>query len=98
MRIGHRCKCRHGDLSHGSDKKGPMSCGCAGCTTLCSRNETPELLPTFDGKGNTIERIVPPGDQLSTEGTAGGPRTCDCDACQALYAELTEATPELAGA
>lgn len=92
MRIGHRCECGHGDLSHGSDKKGPMSCGCAGCTTLCQRSDEAELLPTFDRKGNVIERIVPPGDRLSTEGDSAGPRTCDCDACQALYAELEPAS------
>lgn len=91
MRIGHRCKCRHGDLSHPVDKNGKRSCGCAGCDTRCRRNETPELLPTFDRKGNVIERIVPPGDPLGTEGDAGGPRTCDCDGGQALYAELEPA-------
>jgi hypothetical protein len=89
MRIGHRCKCRHGDLSHHTDKNGKRACNAAGCDTRCHRNPVPELLPTFDTKGNTVEVIVPPGDQL---GGPGAPRTCDCDGCQALYAELEPAS------
>ncbi|SFF12011.1 hypothetical protein SAMN05216251_108245 [Actinacidiphila alni] len=88
-RIGHRCKCRHGDLSHTTDKNGKQSCGCAGCTTRCRRTEEPELLPTFDVKGNAVERIVPPGERLAGESTNSGPQTCGCAACCALYTELT---------
>jgi len=87
--IGHRCACRHGDLSHPVSASGKRSCGCQPCTRRCRREETPELLPSFDTKGNAVERIVQPGGALATQDGAGGPRTCDCDACRALYTELT---------
>lgn len=88
--IGHRCACRHSDLSHAVDKAGKRRCNTNPCTRRCRRNETSELLPTFDRKAQPIERIVPPGSGLDTEGEyAFSARTCDCDDCRALYTELT---------
>lgn len=88
MRIGHRCACGHGDLSHKTSSSGKRSCDCQPCGRRCSRNETPELLPTFDARGNRVERIIPPGEKLATEGDSG-PLTCGCEDCKALYAEVT---------
>ena len=98
MRIGHRCACQHGDLSHRTNGSGKRECACQPCTKRCRRSDVAELLPTFDVRGRTVERVVRPGDPLSTEGDSGGPRTCDCDACQALYAELTSTELEPANA
>jgi hypothetical protein len=89
--IGHPCACRHGDLNHSVDKAGKRRCNNNPCTRRCRKAETPDLLPTFDSKGESIERIVEPGQKLAGESTNSGPQTCDCDACQALYAELQPA-------
>jgi hypothetical protein len=92
--IGHRCACRHGDTSHNRDAKGKRSCGVGGCNVRCRRAETPELLPTFDGKGAAIERVVKPGNKLGLTDGEMNATTCDCDACVALHAELTGAEPQ----
>lgn len=96
--IGHRCACRHGDLSHPVSVSGKRSCGCAACPRRCRREETPELLPTFDLKGNSIERVIEPGNKLGTTDGEMNAQTCDCDACQALYTELTGIALETADA
>ncbi|WP_435173261.1 hypothetical protein [Actinacidiphila sp. bgisy145] len=57
-------------------------------------DETPVLRPTFELSGKEIERVVPPGDRLATEGGNSGMETCGCDACRALYTELTGIEPE----
>lgn len=83
--IGHPCACRHSDIQHKiSEKTGKRSCGSSPCDRRCRRSDTPQQLPTFDTKGHLVERIVPPGERLS-----GWVPTCGCDACCALYAELT---------
>jgi hypothetical protein len=89
------------DIQHTvpKDPNGRRSCTAkAGlsCGRGCRKNPRPELAPTFDCGGRRIERIVPPGEGLATENGNSGVRTCDCDACKALYAELTGT--ELVGA
>jgi hypothetical protein len=55
--------------------------------------EKPTLRPTFDGKGNAVERVVTPGRRLGfTEGESNL-ETHSCDECAALYTELTGAEP-----
>lgn len=96
--IGHRCACRHGDLSHPVTTTGKRSCGCASCPRRCRRADKPELLPTFNAKGNQLERIVEPGQKLGTTEGEMNAKTCDCDDCKALYTELTGVEPEPATA
>lgn len=101
MFIGHRCGCGHMDIHHTvpKDPNGRRSCTAkagTSCGRGCRKNPRSEVAPTFDCGGRRIERIVPPGERLASEGSSGTVATCDCDACQALYAELTgtEAQPE----
>lgn len=86
--IGHRCSCGHGDLNHLVSATGKRACKSNPCLRRCKRADQPELLPTFDTKGRTVERIVRPGDKLGADGELNV-TTCGCDACRALYTELT---------
>lgn len=89
--IGHRCTCGHNDLNHTRNDKGKAVCTArsgGSCGKGCIASGEPELLPTFDRKGRHIEQITPPGDGLKTESGSTGVKTCICDACQALYAQL----------
>ncbi|OPC81832.1 hypothetical protein B4N89_13595 [Embleya scabrispora] len=85
--IIHRCTCGHTPGQHESDSQGKPSRGChpiGGCR--CSGYDpqpTPVLLPTWTPTGRPIPEITPPGERSDRR------RTCDCDACQALYATLT---------
>jgi hypothetical protein len=83
--ITHRCAtCGHPDfwrLALTSNERCPADrCGCR-----CTPGE-PELAPTFDLAGRPVERITEPSKR-----TGFGVTTCSCDACKALYAELTGA-------
>lgn len=93
--IGHLCGCGHMDIHHGilqSGERGSCSAKAGvGCGNGCSKNEQAIQRPTFDTKGRPVERIIPPGDGLRSVGDAVIVRTCDCEACQALYAEITAA-------
>jgi hypothetical protein len=92
--IGHRCGCGHNDLNHAEDDKGKQICTAkagASCGKGCKSQGEPELMPTFDAKGGTVERILPPGDGLRAMGDSVVVRTCGCDACQALYEQLASA-------
>lgn len=91
--IGHRCKCGHNDINHTEDGDGKRLCtagGSGSCKRRCKpvTDVMPELMPTFDLKGNAVERVIPPGDGLGLDGGHPIGRTCGCDACQALYEQL----------
>jgi hypothetical protein len=45
--------------------------------------DDPELAPTFDYEGNREPEVIPPGGAFGA-----GSRTCDCDDCQAFYAQV----------
>jgi hypothetical protein len=88
--IGHRCGCGHSDLQHialGNGRKCRAS-NATSCAKPCRKNPKSSVFATFDAKAKPVERIIPPGGRLATEGNVG-PTTCDCDDCKALYAELT---------
>lgn len=92
--IGHQCGCGHSAVQHRTDEADRSHCtAIAGtsCGRGCRMSKRSAKLPTFDARGRSIERIVPPGDRLATRSGAGRLQTCDCDGCQALYAELTGA-------
>ncbi|MFF3643428.1 hypothetical protein [Streptomyces sp. NPDC002564] len=92
--IGHRCSCGHNDINHATDADGKRACTAkagAPCGKRCKTLGDPEVMPTFDRKGNRVERIIPPGEGLPTETGSTGTRTCPCDACQALYEQLAPA-------
>ncbi len=87
MIIAHTCTgCGCADF-HRDDRRG-------GRTTFCPdpcnhQNCTPgesTLRPTFDGKDQVIERIIPPGER--SEG--GYINACSCDECKGLYELLTQ--------
>lgn len=89
--IGHRCSCGHNDINHAEDGKGKRVCtanGGAPCKRRCKTNGEPELMPTFDGKGNRVERIVRPGGGLAIGDAHPIGRTCECESCQSLYGQL----------
>lgn len=87
--LAHRCtQCGHPDMwrlaqanrSRGAATRCPKrSCGCR-----CTPNPAPEVLPTYGLNSKPVERIVRPGDSISP-----GMPTCGCEACQAMYADLT---------
>jgi hypothetical protein len=92
--IGHRCGCGHMDINHDPDAKKNRCKAAAGasCSKGCRKSAKSIVRPTFDIKAQPVERIVPPGERIAAEGTTPyTPKTCDCDSCQALYAELTAA-------
>ncbi|ELP62819.1 hypothetical protein PV735_11230 [Streptomyces turgidiscabies] len=89
--IGHRCTCGHNDLNHIESENGKRNCTAksgGSCGKPCTSQGDSEVLPTFDLKGNHVERIIAPGDGPQTEGGTVLVRTCTCDACQALYEQL----------
>lgn len=92
--IGHRCSCGHNDINHADNDKGkPICTAKAGspCGKPCKSLGESEVMPTFDRKGNTVERIIAPGDGLETESGVKVVTTCGCDVCLALYEQLATA-------
>lgn len=91
--IGHRCGCGHMDIHHDAGAKKTTCSANNGnsCGKGCQKNPKASVAPTFDVKGNTVERVVQPGHRFGNEEKPqyGPIRTCDCDACRALYTELT---------
>jgi hypothetical protein len=88
--IGHRCDCGHTDLQHEHDATSDTLGRCTAeygvtCSRGCGLVNEPEVIPTFDAKGNRVERVIEPGDGLRSMGGAVIVRTCTCDACRALY-------------
>ncbi|WP_406444464.1 hypothetical protein OHB14_36505 [Streptomyces sp. NBC_01613] len=91
--IGHRCDCGHSDLSHAGDDTGNTLGRCtaefgASCSRDCGPVNQPEVIPTFNGKGRPVERVIEPGGGLPSE--SGNPvvKTCPCDACVAMHEQL----------
>lgn len=89
--LGHRCtECGHPDmwrLAERSKTRGTAArCPKRSCTCVCTPNPVPEVLPTYGPDGKPVERIVQPGESIAL-----GHPTCGCEACQALYADLTGA-------
>lgn len=93
--IGHRCTCGHSDLQHTRDgtsnSLGRCTAGAGGsCGRICGpQPEPPEVIPTFDSKGRAVERVIPPGGGLPAMGDASVLKTCPCEACSALYDQMT---------
>lgn len=94
--IGHRCDCGHSDLSHAGDGTGENLGRCtaefgASCKHTCGPVPQPEVIPTFDGKGNQVERVIEPGGGLPSESGNAVVKTCPCDACVAMHEQLVSA-------
>jgi hypothetical protein len=94
--IGHRCDCGHSDLQHTETGEGESLGYCTAdfghtCRGTCGPIPEPEVIPTFNGKGKPVERIIEPGGGLPSE--SGNPvvKTCPCDACVALHEQLVAA-------
>lgn len=91
--IGHRCDCGHSDLQHTGDGTSDTLGACSASFNPCGCGTTPEpeVIPTFDTKGRTVERVIAPGGGLPSE--SGNPvvKTCPCDACVALHEQLVSA-------
>lgn len=92
--IGHRCDCGHTDLSHEHDGTSDNLGRCTAefgstCRRACGPVVAPpEVIPTFDAKGNQVERVIEPGDGLRAMGDHVIVRTCPCDACVALHEQM----------
>lgn len=86
--IDHRCAaCGHLRSAHLSPANGsPVPCRQNACTCQHYADSSPELIPTFDLKGNTVQTVTPPGEQVTA-----GIRACDCGACHEMYQQLTGA-------
>jgi hypothetical protein len=83
MDIHHRPEAKRTTCQHNAG---------ASCANGCRKSAESIVRPTFDLKAQPVERIIPPGERIAAEGTTPyAPKTCDCDSCQALYAELTAA-------
>lgn len=85
--IIHRCStCGHADIFHNSNQ-----C-CAGhCSSgvHVPRYGEPELIPTRSQEtGELVEEIAEPGSKSTSFGVLPL-ELCGCDACTALYRELT---------
>ncbi|WP_370129151.1 hypothetical protein [Streptacidiphilus sp. EB103A] len=61
--------------------------GAHGCGGSCRKSPKPVVRPTFDIKARPVETVREPGTHIGD--AVNTPRTCDCDACKELYAELT---------
>ena len=91
--IGHRCDCGHTDLQHTQNGEGDSLGNCTAdygvtCGRACGPIPEPEVIPTFDFRGRSVERVIAPGDGLRSESGAKIAATCPCAACQALYEQL----------
>ncbi|MFJ3170605.1 hypothetical protein ACIPJK_07445 [Streptomyces roseus] len=88
--IGHRCACGHSDLQHRGAQTGGGCTARAGhpCQQPCGPVGEPQVIPTFNLHGQPIERVIAPGGGFPTLGGGHHLRTCDCESCQALYAEV----------
>jgi hypothetical protein len=92
--IGHPCACGHTDLQHSANGAGKSLGRCStACARPCGPLAAPEVRPTFDAKGRPVERIIPPGEGLRSMGGVVVVRTCPCDACTALYEQVTAPQP-----
>jgi hypothetical protein len=87
MIIAHICTvCGCADF-HRDDRQGgrttycPPACNCPACTP-----GEATLRPTFDSRGQVVERIIPPGEK--SEG--GYIVACSCDDCKGLYELLNQ--------
>jgi hypothetical protein len=94
--IGHRCDCGHTDLQHrnnGTSKTlGSCTANCGlSCGFPCGATPEPQVIPTFDGHGRPVERVIAPGGGLPAMGDVDVLKTCPCDACVALYEQLVPA-------
>lgn len=84
--IVHRCECGHPDLWHGTGDEGPRTSRCApecGCGT--PSYGPPEVIPSWQGGAEPTRldpTVIEPGTDLP-----GLPVLCDCEQCQALYAQ-----------
>ncbi|MFF2954306.1 hypothetical protein ACFVVU_23550 [Kitasatospora sp. NPDC057965] len=89
MYIGHICGCGHPDVQHQADapKSKCQAIGGLSCGKGCRKSTKAVLRPTFTVH-RPVETITPPGERVSGN---NGWKTCDCDNCRALYAELTGA-------
>lgn len=89
--IGHRCGCGHMDIHHKPDaaRSACLANGGKSCGNGCRKNPKASVAPSFDRKGRPVERIVPPGERMGQV-----VKTCGCEACHALYIELTGATAD----
>ena len=96
--IGHRCDCGHSDLNHAGYGTGTTGLGaCQGsfgnsCGRGCGPVPEPEVIPTYDGKGNQVERVIEPGDGLPSANGNPVVKTCPCDACVAVHEQLAAAS------
>jgi len=90
--IIHRCKAcgkpdywRDGTIAGGRTRGGeqPDPIQVRSCCRAKAWGD-PELVPTFDDRGEPIAAVVKPG------GPAGSPgvKTCNCDDCEAFYAAM----------
>jgi hypothetical protein len=92
--IGHRCPCGHTDLQHTQNgEDGNLGHCTADFGSTCRRTcgpipEPPEVIPTFDIKGNQVERVIEPGGGLPSENGNPVVKTCPCAACVALHEQL----------
>lgn len=79
--IVHRCNtCGHPDIFH----DGGLSCSWGACPSHAPDYGPPEIIPTFDISGETVERVRPPGERLG--GGSNSPSLCGCEDCKALAA------------
>lgn len=76
--IIHRCTCGHPDFFHPASTN---SCSMCLCSSL-DKQDTPEVIPTFDALGKLKPAVVAPGGKYNNFHIA-----CNCNACQQLYAD-----------
>lgn len=87
----HRCRkrgCGHRDDLHNKEG-GDCSYGlCKPCRLPDSLDvePMPELVPTWDTKGNLVERVHKPGSTWN-EGNRHAIKLCNCERCNAAYDE-----------
>ncbi|WP_055696530.1 hypothetical protein [Streptomyces silaceus] len=94
--IGHRCDCGHSDLQHAEDGTSTTLGRCAAeygvtCSRTCGPLNQSEVIPTFDCKGNRVERVIVPGEGLPSESGASIVKTCPCESCTALHEQVASA-------
>jgi hypothetical protein len=105
MLIVHRCRnCGHPDV-WGERKPHPvlgtkgLPAGCGqpdACpATKCDWNPQPEPMTCYHSDGTPIAEALAASDVIAPGTTIRGytaGTTCDCEACRALYAQLTATT------
>jgi hypothetical protein len=85
--IGHRCACGHSNTQHTSGKC--TANNSKPCGRPCQMPDEAQVFPTFDVRGRRVERVIEPGGGWPSLGGNTFGKTCTCDACTALYAEMT---------